>query len=85
MSPQEMKDLRINVKKLICGLDLDHRKSTTLLPALDEYFRKKVSPQTLSLALTGARFTPPYVELLENLQYILTDGEFINRVTTKSN
>ena len=85
MAPPEIKDLRIEVKKLICGLDLDSRKKTVLLPALEKYFNTKVSEQTLSMALTGLRTTPPYVDLLKNLQYILTDSEFINDVTAKDN
>ena len=85
MTTQEIKDLRIEVKQLICRFDLDSKKSTRLLPALAKYFNKKVSAQTLSMALTGMRTTPPYVELLQNLQYILTDSEFINDVNAKNN
>lgn len=85
MSPQEINSLRIEVKKLICGLDLDSSKSTVLIPALERYFQKRVSPQTLSHALKGKRTGPPYVELLQNLQYILTDSEFINEVSSKNN
>lgn len=85
MSPQEINDLRIEVKTLICRLDLDGRKSTVLLPALSRYFSKNVSAQTLSLALKGTRTSAPYLELLVNLQYILTDSEFINSISQKSN
>lgn len=85
MTSHEIKDLRIGVKTLICRHDLDNKKRTLLIPALEKYFGKKISAQTLSMALTGLRTGPPYVELLKNLQYILTNSEFINNINIKNN
>lgn len=85
MSPQEIKALRIEVKKLLCDLELDRKRCIVLPPALEKYFSEKVSGQTLSYALTGARTSPPYVALLKKLRFILTNGEFINEVAAKNN
>jgi hypothetical protein len=89
MTPQavqekEHNDLRLEVKKLICGLDLDGNRAV-LREELSGRLGKTVSEQTLSMALRGYRTTQPYAEILKKLKDILVDGEFIHRIMEKNN
>jgi hypothetical protein len=76
MSPQEVDALRKEVKKLMIDLGLDVRKRGAM-PRLAEDLTnrtgRKISRNTLSMALSGFRETAGYCKLLEDLRDMLTE------------
>lgn len=85
MTPLETNNLRLEVKQIIARLDLDRgRKRTILIEALKRR-GMAVSRETLCMALTGYRATPPYAAILASLKEILTTGEFIHGSEAKNN
>jgi hypothetical protein len=64
-------DLRKNIKKRLIDLDLD-RSYKPILPVLSEKVGKKISNNTLSMALSGFRQGKTYQEILTALDELLS-------------
>ncbi len=72
MSPEDFKALRLEVKKLIAGLDMDRRGGRPILmAALSKKLDRKVNGKSLTMALTGYRQGAASAQILHSLKEIL--------------
>jgi len=68
----DTKDLRLACKRLMFELDVPlHGIVTVLAQELSKTRHTNISRQRVSMALSGARKTPAYKSLLEDIQKIL--------------
>ena len=73
MSPEEFNALRLEVKKLIAGQDLDIRGCRPkLVASLSKKLERKINDNSLAMALTGYRQGAASAEILRNLKEILS-------------
>jgi hypothetical protein len=76
MKPEEIDALRKDAKIKMIRLDLDGRKRgalSFLALQLSARTGKRISRQTLSMALTGFRSTPSYQIILQELDAMLAE------------
>lgn len=78
-SPPESNALRKSVLHLLIDLDLPVQSSDTLAGALSTVMGRRVSRNTLSMALSGYRSSCLYVEYLSGLKTYLEECRSNNR------
>lgn len=85
MTPEEINNLRLEVKMLIAGRDLDLPSCRSKLQSLlSEKIGRPINRNSVVMALSGYRKTPAYVEMLTVLKDILISDN-IHAITTSSN
>ena len=73
VNPQEIKNLRKEVKKLMIDLDMDRRGFLTeLAERISTCFGRRISRNSLSMALTGYRAMASSHQILETARDILS-------------
>jgi hypothetical protein len=78
MSPQEINDLRLEVKAKLAGMDMDRwGKKEELARKLSEKTGRFIRYQSLVMALSGYRATEAYHHILIDLKAML-EGMSVN-------
>ncbi len=73
VSPQALKNLRKEVKKMMVDLDRDRRGSLPELSAqISDRLHRRINRNSLSMALTGYRSTASSRNILETARHILS-------------